>query len=571
MAILNKAVSCLAAAVIVSTSTLGIAAAAVALPQEQTVNGNIPYVANTQAHVSSMTLDIDLTPYLFADTNESGFTDAGDTVNYTLKVTNTSDKNYNYVDASGFRLGLERFKLADSLKAGESLTKEMTYVIRADDHLEAATTVGGELTVNVRDDTQLEASNTGNLYLNAELYDCAKSTEIVDNLINYCIDGTNQAMGSIDSSNGYAVYDVATDKYYVSYASDVERFLEASGKVAEVAEEGHGVYVNPGNRVYSSVLVTNYDVEDFTVADVAHAYGLADNNVVGATVKAGETANLYFSETVDRDAMDWRLQNTVSGGVITTLDIVGGKVLTGNIGSSHSGAGAGVSNAITSENTDNNDGTFDVVWTYTATNTREATLIPRAFVSERFGSFDVTETFDNGPITQAMPVLKNVPEYTVAEEKGYVITYGKYFGSLVPQPRYESVFMGMSFVPTPELPIDPIEPEPEVPVTPEKPIPEVPKTPETPIVPEPVTPVVPVTPITPIIPEVPVTPIVPIVETPIAETPEPRKFINTGAVASNSDSFALFAMLVGGLATGLLAFAITGGKLFRKRRAAHRA
>lgn len=540
----KKAMSCLALTAMISTSSFGM------LSSAQAADGSIPYVADLDAYTNSMTLDVDVTPYLFTDTNGDGFTDAGDTVNYTLKVTNTSDKNYTYVDVSGYKAGLERLKLADSLKAGESLTKEMTYVIRADDLLAQGTPAGSLLTVNVRDASQLEASHGGELLLNPELYNCNKVTAIVDNLLDYCIDLVNPEQAVMESSNGYVVYDVATDKYYVTYESQVADFLKASGKTAIVGD--YTEYVKPGNRVYSTFEVSNRDTTDFTITELANAYKLGDNNVIGATVKAGETANLYFSETIDVNSIDWGFQNQLGRGTSVSVKTAGGNWISSGGGRGTALIPSSAQSSIEMKFKDKNDGSFDVDFIYSGSNEGYSTLTPRAFVSRWFGSLDITEPFDgSNPIVKNMGTV-NIPENVWVGEKGYIITYGKYLGSITPNSTASSTTLPMSI-----KPMDPVDPI--IPVTPIDPV-------------IPVTPIDPVTPTEPVVPVEIVTPEVPVEK--VTEDPAPKKFIQTGevsATSSSSENAGLIAMLIGGLATGTLVLAIASGKVLRKRRAAHRA
>lgn len=543
MTILNKAVNCLAAAALVSTFGFAGAAAASA------ADGDIPYVADVWNYTNDMTLDLEATPYLFTDTNGDGFTNAGDTVNYTLKVTNTGVKDYTYVDVSGYKAGLERLKLADTLKAGETLTKEMTYVIRADDLLAAGTPAGSKLTVNVRDASQLEASRSTELVLNPELYNCNKVMAIVNNLLDYCIDRVDPENAVMRSSNGYVVYDVATDEYYVSDDSQVEEFLKASGKTAIVVGGDLATYVKPGNRIYSTFEVSNADVTDFTITDIVNAYKLGDNNAISATVKAGETTNLYFSEAIDVDSIDWSFQNQLGSGTSISVKTSNGKWLTSPNGNGATRNIFSAQSSIEMKFKDNNDGTFDVNFIYSGQNVSHSTLVPRAFVSQWFGSFDIAESFDgNKLIVKELPTIESVPQDSMLSEKGYMIAYGKYFTSLAPNPASSSISL-----PTSLEPIDPIDP----------------------VTPTPVDPVDPIEPVVPVVPD-PVVPVIEIPETPApVETPEPKKFIQSGevtATSSSSENAGLLVMLLGGaLATGVLAIVAVRGKVFRKRRAAHRA
>lgn len=237
-----------------------------------------------QNHKESMTINGDISIMGYDDNNNDGFVNTGDVFDLNLQINNTSDNDYNYVDVSSFGLGLNRMFIIDSLPAGKSINYPITYNVKEGD--EFNDTISRSVFVNVRDETRIENSTSINFSENINMN---QDAVVMPN---------SKLTGLImDKTSGKVVVD-SINKYSNYYGIDESRLTEGN----------HTVSVGDG-YVYAFDF-TNNSEETITLNSVDYINNIIEENVSGAVIEPGETANFYVISEITRDDMDWGLVNS---------------------------------------------------------------------------------------------------------------------------------------------------------------------------------------------------------------------------------------------------------------------
>lgn len=358
-----------------------------------------------QNHKESMTIDGNILLMFYDDNNNDGLVNTGDTFEFYLHIKNTSDNDYNYVDVSSLGLGLNRTLISNSLPAGKSINLPITYNVKEGD--EFNDTISGNVFVNVRDETRIENSTSMNFSENITMN---QDAVVMPN---------SKLTGLImDKTSGKIVVD-SIDKYSNYYGIDESRLTEGN----------HTVSVGDG-YVYAFDF-TNNSEETITLNSVDYINNIIEENVSGAVIDPGETANFYVISEITRDDMDWGLVNskaTVGGDFdIVVSDTNNVNYVINNGQSINKGTPAHLINRGDSE-TEDLGGTAEANITYMFNTEPDApTVVVDGVNSERFGFIESSHILENDDeITVEAPeaiVLESGDSFT---ENAFTVYRGKY-------------------------------------------------------------------------------------------------------------------------------------------------